>query len=226
MRKASDPHRTDIAMTGNLTHCTAFQGLNRLASGTPAQVALSVKAALARQPDIPVLVFDDETGRQMDFNLRGTKAEVLAPAEAGEAERPVRGRGRPRLGVIAREVTLLPRHWDWLNEQPGGASVALRRLVEAARMTDVMSDQARLARQAANRFMAVMAGNQSGYEEASRALYAGDWARFEAETAAWPHDVRDHARCLAQAGFAQTAWPTGGLSGPDTPPSREGALNP
>jgi len=190
------------------THCTAFQGLTRLASGTAAQVALSVKAALEHQPDHPVLVFDDATGRQVDFDLRGTPAEItarLAPAEAGEAERPPRGPGRPRLGVVAREVTLLPRHWDWLNEQPGGASVALRRLVEAARTAHAASDRARQARQAADRFMAAMAGNQPGYEAASRALYAGDRARFEAETAGWPGDIRDHARWLAHAGLEAEA---------------------
>lgn len=191
-------------MIESVARCTAFQGPDRLASGSPAQVALAVKVALERRSDSPILVFDDTTGRQMDFDLRGTDAEVearLAPVQADDIEQPVRGPGRPRLGVVAREVTLLPRHWDWLNCQPGGASVALRRLVEAARSANELDDRARLAREVADRFMTAMAGNHPGYEEASRALYAGRRARFDAETAAWPHDVRDHARRLAEAGL-------------------------
>ncbi len=188
-------------MPSSTTQCTAFQGLNRLASGAPAQVALAVKAGLKRHPNDPILIFDDTTGQQLDFDLRGTDAEIAArvtPSAAEDAEPSARTPGRPRLGVVAREVTLLPRHWAWLNEQAGGASVALRRLVEAARAANAESDRTRLARQAADRFMTAMAGNQPGYEEASRALYAGDRTRFEAETAAWPAAVRDHARWLAQ----------------------------
>jgi hypothetical protein len=191
-------------MTEGLTHSTAFQGRKRLASGPLAQVALAVKDGIERCPDRPILVFDDATGEQVDLDLRGTEAAILArlaSAGPGAAEQAARGPGRPRLGVVAREVTLLPRHWDWLNAQPGGASVALRRLVEAARTANAAGDKVRLARQATDRFMAAMAGDEPGYEEASRALYAGDRARFEAETAAWPTDVRDHARRLARPGL-------------------------
>ena len=91
-----------------------------------------------------------------------------------------RGRGRPKLGVVAREVTLLPRHWDWLNSQSGGASVALRKLVEAARLAGDDKDRTRHAQEAAYRFMTALAGNLPGYEEATRALYAADPARFDA----------------------------------------------
>ncbi len=190
-------------MTRHLERCTAFAGPARLASGPAAEVALAVRAAAACHPDCTILVFGDATGQQVDFDLRGTEAEIAArltpPPEAP------RGPGRPRLGVVAREVTLLPRQWEWLAQQPGGTSVALRRLVDAARAAHGGDDRARTARQAADRFMVVLAGNLPGYEEAARALYAGDRARFEAETEAWPGDVRDHARRLAQPGFAEAA---------------------
>ena len=116
---------------------TAFAGQRRLASGTAGEVALAVKRAT--QPlDQPIIIFDDGTGRSIDFDLRGADREVLArleklappPAETAEAPAEPRGRGRPKLGVVAREVTLLPRHWEWLNAQAGGASVALRKLVD------------------------------------------------------------------------------------------------
>jgi hypothetical protein len=133
-----------------------------------------------------LLVFVDDDGRQIDFDLR----------EAPEPEAP-RGRGRPALGVVAREVTLLPRHWDWLNEQPGGASAALRKLVDAARKAE--GDGA-ARRNAAYRFLTVMAGDRPGYEEAIRALYADDRARFENLAAPWPRAIRDHAIGLAWPG--------------------------
>ena len=115
--------------------------------------------------------------------------------------RTARPRGRPKLGVVAREVTLLPRHWDWLNGQPGGASVTLRKLVEEARRRSSATDQAREGQEAAYRFMSAIAGDLPGFEEATRALWRRDAARFEHETDAWPKDVRDHARALAARAF-------------------------
>jgi hypothetical protein len=151
------------------------------------------------------LIFDDTTGEQVDLDLRGTVDDVLrrlSPASEGAAtvDAP-RGRGRPRLGVVAREVTLLPRHWDWLNGQPGGASVALRRLVEEARRTNAAKDRARRSREAAYRFLSAMAGNRPGFEEALRALFAGDAPQFDSHSASWPADVREHARMLAAPSF-------------------------
>jgi hypothetical protein len=92
---------------------------------------------------------------------------------------------------------LLPRHWDWLATQPGGASVALRKLVEEARRTGGDRDRSRAARDAAYHFMSAMAGNLPGFEEASRALFADDRRRFAGLIAGWPDDVRDHAVKLA-----------------------------
>jgi hypothetical protein len=184
--------------------CTAFAGPVRIASGPPEQVALAVKAAQEANSAQQLLVFDDLSGSLVDFDLRGTPQEILARlviAPPDPSSAPARGPGRPKLGVVAREVTLLPRHWDWLGAQPGGASVALRKLVDAARATHAGADQRRLAQQAADRFMSALAGNEPGYEEAARALYAGDRARFAQSMVAWPADVRDHALRLAAAAF-------------------------
>jgi hypothetical protein len=176
--------------------CTAFAGATRLASGALAEVAVAARHAPA---DASVLVFDDATGKVVDLDLRGTDAVIRrryqpidAPAEAAEA--PERGRGRPKLGVVAREVTLLPRHWEWLGTQPGGASVALRKLVETAQRAGTARDRMRLAKEVTYRFISAMAGNETGFEEAARALFAGDRGKFTAETEAWPVDVRDYAR--------------------------------
>lgn len=184
---------------------TAFVGQRRLASGTAGDVALAVKRAT--QPlDQPIIIFDDGTGRSIDFDLRGDDREVLArlaklmpPPATESAEPPAepRGRGRPKLGVVAREVTLLPRHWEWLNAQAGGASVALRKLVDEARRASGAKDRERQARDAAYHFMSTMAGDLPQFEEASRALFADDRRRFTGLIADWPTDIRDHIVKLA-----------------------------
>ena len=178
--------------------CTAFAGHRRLASGPLHEVALAVQRGVEGGSAGPLLVFDDATGRVVDVDVRGTPEELVArlsPAEATAAG--PRGRGRPRLGVVAREVTLLPRHWEWLSTQPGGASVALRRLVEDARRAGAEPDRARRAREAAYRFMHAVAGDLPGFEEAARALFASDSARFAGLVAGWPADVREYATMLA-----------------------------
>lgn len=166
--------------------CTAFDGHRVLLSGPLSTVTLAVKAALARGATAPLLVFDDATGRVIDIDLR---EPPIVPAEEGAADEP-RGRGRPKLGVIAREVTLLPRHWDWLAAQPGGASVALRKLVEEAKRSGASAEARRAAQEAAYRFMAAMAGDFPGFEEASRALFADDRPGLERQIAPWPEAIR------------------------------------
>jgi len=177
------------------TTCTAFSGHTRIASGSLREVAEAAKRALDASPEAPLLAFDDETGEPLELDLRGTVADVLARLPAPPAPTPERrpGPGRPRLGVESREVSLLPRHWEWLAGQPGGASAALRRLVEAARKRSEGPDRARRAQEAAHRFMWAMAGDLPGFEEASRAFYARDYARMRELSAAWPPDLRDHA---------------------------------
>jgi hypothetical protein len=172
---------------------TAFQGFRRVMRGTMPEVALFLKD----RPQGDILVFEDATGRQVDVDLRRTSEEISTHYDAEQAPIESRGRGRPRLGVIAKEVTLLPRHWHWLNLQPGGASVALRKLVDEARRTSGDRDRVRAAQEAAYRFMSATAGNLPGYEEALRALFAYDRRRFGDLIAGWPKDVRDYAIKLA-----------------------------
>jgi hypothetical protein len=175
--------------------CTAFDGHRLLASGSCAEVALATKRALDAGAAGPVQVFDDRSGRPVEFDLRGSEADVLARLQP--APTPARGPGRPRLGVTPREVTLLPRHWDWLAAQPGGASAVLRGLVEQALREGGPAQRAREASEAVDRFMRAMTGNLPGHEEASRAFWRGERTRFAALTADWPVDVRDHLRRLA-----------------------------
>ena len=147
-----------------------------------------------------MLIFDNATSELIEVDFRGTAREVqkrpttpVPPEASCRAEDEARRPGRPRLGVVAREVTLMPRHWEWLNSQPGGASVALRKLVEEARRVNATRDRIRMAQEAAYRFMSAMAGNEPGFEEATRALFAGRLEPFGALVAAWPIDIRDHA---------------------------------
>jgi hypothetical protein len=172
--------------------CTVFHQLRKVASGPAPEVALLLRD---KPQGNDFLVFDDATGRQLDLDLRPT---LEAPGSPDEPAEP-RGRGRPRLGVIAREVTLLPGHWDWLNGQPGGASVALRKLVDAARRTSGDRDRVRAAQESTYRFISAIAGNLPQFEEATRALFAYDRRRFGDLISAWPEDIRDYAIRLAFA---------------------------
>lgn len=180
------------------TPCIAFEGFRLIASGDLVDVVSEAKKVLDRGERAPILIFDGTTSEQVEVDFRGSPEEVRQ--RLGSAPEP-RGRGRPKLGVVAREITLLPRHWDWLNQQPGGASVALRRLVDEARRTNVGRDRTRQAQDAAYRFMATMAGNYPGFEEAIRSLYSGNRARFDQVVENWPADVRDHVEELADAAF-------------------------
>ena len=184
--------------------CTAFKGPFLLKSGSLVEVALAMK----HSSDLhTILAFDDATGRVIDFNVRGSDEDVLArytpqpssaPPTSEEGASEPRGRGRPKLGVVAREVTLLPRHWEWLASQPGGASVVLRRLVEQERRVGGTKQQRRAAQEAAYKFMSALAGDFPGYEEATRALFADNRAKFEEQIADWPVDIRRYAIKLAQ----------------------------
>ncbi|WP_374380881.1 DUF2239 family protein [Dongia sp.] len=181
---------------------TAFEGQRRLAAGPLAEIAIAVKRAEGRH-DRPILIYADATGKAIDLDTRGSEAEIAAryaPAAAGPAPEP-RGRGRPKLGVVAREVTLLPRHWEWLGEQQGGASVALRKLIDDARRREDgwagAKRAQRRAQDAAYHFMSAMAGDLPGFESAIRALYADDRPAVETLTASWPTDIREHALKLA-----------------------------
>jgi hypothetical protein len=192
---------------------TAFEESRCIATGPLREVALKVKAVVDQGRQQTILVFDNLNSELVELDLRGSDADVLArlqacaPAQEGDAaaatepEDSPRGPGRPRLGVIAREVTLLPRHWAWLGSQPGGASVALRKLVEEARRTHEGKDRVRRSQESAYRFLSAIASHLPGFEEACRALFAGDSAGFDSQTQAWPADLRRHAQGLARPAF-------------------------
>jgi hypothetical protein len=189
---------------------TAFVGTRWVTAGPLEVVALEVKALLAQDPTATALVFDDTTGRAIDLDLRGSDASVVQrlvdhPAHSPKTQFPA---GRPKLGVIAREVTLLPRHWEWLAAQPGGASVALRRLVDEARHASPVADRVRRAREATYCFMTAVAGNLPRYEEAIRALFAGDGARYDAVIGDWPSGVQLYAGLLSQDAFEPEVQPS------------------
>lgn len=193
--------------------CTAFDGNRCIASGNLLEVAKKLKKIIGRDEQTPIFIFDDLTSDLIEVDFRGTMEDVLKRLEKPTAkvesatgpsntdQSSHRGPGRPKLGVVSREVTLLPRHWDWLNNQPGGASVALRKLVEEARRVNSNRDKVRRSQEVTYRFMSAMAGNLPGFEEATRALFAGDPDRFNDLIASWPVDIRDHARMLAKAAF-------------------------
>ena len=195
----------------------AFEADQRIAVGDLPVVAQAAKDIIDQRNDASILVFDDGTSEPVELDLRGTLDQVLArlpisraePATGdSEPEEPAsRGPGRPKLGVVAREVTLLPRHWEWLASQPGGASVAIRKLVDEARRRSEDRDRIRAATDATYRFMSVMAGNRPHFEDATRALFAPDPVRFAQLIAGWPKDVRYHAATLAGRAFGREALP-------------------
>lgn len=182
----------------------AFAGENAVAEGTRKDVAKKLAQYLAQKPETNFLIFDKETSAPVEIDLRGSVEEVLArlkTAETLEEKAEKSGPGRPKLGVVSREIGLLPRHWEWLAQQAGGASVTLRKLVEEARKANQSQDEKRRAQNAAYKFLSAMAGNFPHYEEALRAFFAGDKALFETLSHAWPKDVRNHALTLAQKAF-------------------------
>jgi len=193
--------------------CTAFAGLRMIATGNLIEVALQTKQHLDSGEEEPILIFDDETSDPIEIDFRGPidkfKTRMIQQfgssppsrtedTEAGDGTNSsARGRGRPKLGVISREVTLLPRHWEWLNHQPGGASVALRKLVEEAKRANVYKDVRRDAQESTYKFMSAMAGYLAGFEEASRALFALDAAGFAELIDVWPPDIKAHLKKLS-----------------------------
>jgi uncharacterized protein len=185
--------------------CIAFIGSRCVASGELEEAALKIKAIVDAGEQAPILVFDEDTSEIVELDLRGTVDEMrqrMAKTGSAAPVAPIpekRGPGRPKLGVVGREVTLLPRHWEWLDGQPGGASVALRKLVESAKRLASGTDRARISQEAVHRFLWAMAGNLPDFEEATRAFYARDHKRFENLVASWPEDIRNHVRKLVAA---------------------------
>jgi hypothetical protein len=171
------------------TTYAAFAGTRQLASGSLRDVLPVIKERFDRNYSELVLVFEVETGRQVEFDLRGSLDEVLER----EAPTPARGPGRPKLGVVSREVSLFPRHWEWLEQQSNGISGALRRLVEQAMQAQPGKERARRIRAALSRMLSSLAGDRPHYEEAMRALFHGDVTTFERHVQRWPKDIREFA---------------------------------
>lgn len=174
-----------------------FSNNELVAEGEVAEVLAKARAYLRQQGDAELLVLNRETSRvlEVDFDQPDEVIERTLGIQAGEPPKPARrGRGRPRLGVQSREVSLLPRHWEWLNSQPGGASAALRRLVEEARKSpEVQAEEARLA---VDRFLNTLAGDLPNYEEALRQFYRRQYGLMYEQMAGWPADIQRHARWL------------------------------
>jgi uncharacterized protein len=184
---------------------TVFAGAHRLASGALEDVAAA--AALVRDGADPLLAFDDVTGSQVDLDLRGSGEQVRARYHGAPVSGPgaPRGRGRPRLGVVAREVTLLPDQWEWLASQTGGASVVLRKLVHEARRAGTTRDRMRRAQERCYKVMVAVAGDRAGFEEAARSLFRADLDAFRKHTQRWPTDIREHLLRLADPEYEASA---------------------
>lgn len=190
--------------SSSLTHWVAFEKHRRIASGSPAEVITSLQHLAQTHPEAMPVVLDSESSERIELDWRLPSEQLLAllpaPTLAVDADEPVddapRGPGRPKLGVTAREVTLLPRHWAWLARQPGGASVALRKLVQSAMREGSTADAKRRATDAAYRFMSIVGGDLPHYEEVSRALFAGELPRLRTLVLDWPADVSAHLLAL------------------------------
>lgn len=178
---------------------TGFEGHRIFKRGPLGDVVLAARDLLGEDPNAPVAIYDDTTGVRLDIDYRGSADEVLArladhpmvPQEEAARARQS-GPGRPRLGVVSREVSLLPRHWEWLNYQRGGASGTLRRLVDEARRQSESHLMADRLVQSLDRFLWDMAGNFENFEEVTRAMYAGDHLLPTKLMEQWPEDIRGY----------------------------------
>lgn len=188
----------------NATTYTAFEGHKILAQGNFAQVIVKIKKHLGKEAHSSILIFSDDTGKTMDFNFQGSEQDVQKRLEVF-VDQPVStetsGPGRPKLGVVSREVSLLPRHWEWLASQPGGASATLRKLIEAAKKKSEEGQSDKQVQERTYRFMSALAGDLTGYEEALRALYKKDHKNFLAQIQTWPKDVRNYTQTLSESIF-------------------------
>ncbi|PYE45437.1 DUF2239 family protein [Paenibacillus barcinonensis] len=194
---------------------TAFVDRACFAKGSLQHVVTLAKNTLGDSQLANVLIFNDGTGKPVDVDFRGSTAAVLdrlrgeskeghtSDTAEKENEQPPRKVGRPKLGVVSGEVTLLPRQWEWLKAQPGGASVTLRKLIDEARRVGESESQVRAAQEATYHFMTAMAGDFDRYEEALRALYAGNETLFYEWIDDWTPDIRDYVKSLASSAFKQ-----------------------
>lgn len=183
---------------------TAFENHSLLFHGPLADVVLKVKQRLGKSDHSSVLIFSDSTGKILDFNFQGSEKEVAKRLEVYTQDpqpHEQSGPGRPKLGVMSREISLLPRHWEWLATQPGGASATLRKLVEDAKKKTEGTLSIKQIQERTYKFMSVLAGDLPGYEEALRALYKRDKRGFLEHSTPWPKDIRKHSLALSKSIF-------------------------
>lgn len=165
----------------------AFAASRLISAGPREKVLRGVKKHLDKG-GASVLIFEDATGRQIDFDFRGSVDDVVARVR--DDVKP--GPGRPKLGVVSREISLLPRHWDWLENQPNGISAAIRRLVDEARRNETGIERGRHVRNAISKFLWAIAGDFPNFEEVARALHAREDSRLAGLMSDWPKDIRAH----------------------------------
>lgn len=184
---------------------TVFEGHSLIFHGPLSDVVMKVKQRMGKSDHSSILIFSDSTGKILDFNFQGSEKDVVKRLEIYTHDfqpQDQSGPGRPKLGVVSREISLLPRHWEWLATQPGGASATLRKLVEDAKKKTEGTLSIKQIQERAYKFMSVLAGDLPNYEEALRALYKRDKRGFLEHSAQWPKDVRRHSLALSKSIFA------------------------
>ncbi len=189
---------------GSIDTYTAFDGNKLIFQGSLTDVVLKIKKRLGKEGNSSILIFSNSTGNVVDFNFHGHERDVQRRLEvfvSEEAQAIPTGPGRPKLGVISREVSLLPRHWEWLATQTGGSSATLRCLVEEARKKSENGNQIKQAQERTYKFMLAIAGDFEGYEEVLRALYKKDEITFLAKIENWPKDIQVHLKDISEPVF-------------------------
>jgi hypothetical protein len=183
---------------------TAFENFEILTWGGLEEVAIDVRKRLKAHPSASIFIFSDSTGKEMDLDFSGTEKEMLSRLKVYASTDPTSspGPGRPKLGVVSREVSLLPQHWEWCSMQEGGASAAIRRLVEEKTKAPMSAkDKTKHAQEVAYRFLSAIAGNLPNFEDAIRFLYRRDKKKFKELIADWPADLVTHTMNLTEAAF-------------------------
>jgi hypothetical protein len=185
---------------------TAFGNGKLIVHGGLDDVVTKIKRWYDKYSNGTLLVFNDFTGKTMEFDLRGSEKEVLQKIEmflpqeiVVVSARP----GRPKLGVVTREVSLLPQHWEWLASQPEGASAALRKLVEGAKKNLVMKESVKQVQERAYKIMSILAGDLPQYEEALRSLYRRNEENFKQHIASWSPDIKDYVMKTVEPVFSE-----------------------
>ena len=187
--------RTDVATKDTFS---AYGPTSCIGQGELTDVALAAHRFLRTHPDQSALILQDSTCQIIDLDLSGDEAllERKANHYPIRSQAPVPDSKDP----ITGEITLLPRHWQWLAEQGGNASATLRRLIDEARRDPKQKadNECRRRQQLTYRFCQALCGDFQGYEDALRALYAADKDSFKTHISTWPADFALRAEALAE----------------------------